>query len=49
MDDIREENPHCKSFCTREKIDSQKEQTMDFLREHPEYYEKILKEVIIRN
>ncbi|MDR1223814.1 MAG: radical SAM peptide maturase [Tannerella sp.] len=49
MDDIREENPHCRNFCSRKEVDRKKQKTTDFLREHPYYYEKILKEVVIRN
>jgi len=48
ISDIREDKPQCNGFCSKEKIDHNEEQTLDFLREHPEYYEKILKTVSIR-
>jgi uncharacterized protein len=49
IDNIREEKPQCKNFCNRESINKQTKQTMDFLREHPGYYERILKEVVLKS
>jgi uncharacterized protein len=49
IDDIREEKIHCQSLCTQKNINERDEEIMDFLREHPYYYEKILKGVVIRS
>jgi uncharacterized protein len=49
IDNIREKNVECKRFCNKESIDHENEQIMDFLRIHPMYYEKILKEVVLKN
>jgi len=43
IDDIRSKSSHCSSFCTQKNYDKEKEQLMDFLRQHPNYYDKRLK------
>ena len=46
IDDIREENPRlCSSFCTPEMQRKEKEELFSYLRNHPDYYKRILKEV----
>jgi len=45
IDDLREEISHCQYFCTQEEDDKEKEQILDYLRQHPYYYEKVLNEV----
>ena len=46
IDDIREKNPRlCYRFCTSEKLRKEKEELFSYLRNHPDYYKRILKEV----
>lgn len=45
IDNIRNKHPHCSNFCTVEMFDKEKEQNFNYLRKHPDYYEKILKEI----
>lgn len=45
IDNIRNKYPHCANFCTAEMFDKEKEQNFNYLKEHPHYYEKILKEI----
>jgi uncharacterized protein len=46
--DISKEQPNCANFCSKDKYERDKEMTTDYLREHPQYYEKILKEVTVK-
>ena len=48
FDDIRDAEPRCIRFCSKNEADRKNQMNMDFLRKHPEYYEKILIEVVTR-
>jgi len=48
-DDIRDEHVNCHSFCSRKEFDEKTYRIVDFLREHPPYYERVLNEVIIKH
>jgi len=45
IDDIRDKSSYCPNFCTQQSFNKEKEQKMDWLRQHPHYYEKVLKEI----
>jgi len=45
IDNIINESSHCYSFRTQEAFNFEKEQTFDYLRQHPQYYQKVLNEV----
>ena len=49
IDDIREEKASCLMFCTHEQQQKRIEGLHDYLREHPFYYKKILKEVYVKS
>ena len=40
--------PVCSNFCNKDKYDHINDMTIKYLREHPLYYEKILKEVTVK-
>jgi len=48
IEDICNENPECSCFCDEKKSKKNREMTIMYLREHPEYYEKIMNDVIIK-
>ena len=45
IDDIKSKFPNCSYFKTPEMYDKEKENYYDYLRQHPQYYEKILNEI----
>jgi uncharacterized protein len=45
IDGIREKEPHCTSFCTKETAKREQEQMNNYLRQYPHFYEKVLNEV----
>ncbi len=47
-DDIRKENVNCYTYCNQEEFDRRNAHMFDFLNEHPDYYERILEEVVIK-
>ena len=48
IDDISKEQPKCTSFSSKSKYEQTKGMTIDYLREHPHYYEKILNEITVK-
>jgi len=48
IDDICNDHPICPSFLNKHNYNQNKIVTINYLREHPQYYEKILKEVTVR-
>jgi len=48
-DEIRKENVTCLSFCNQNELDEKISLNLDFLRNHPHYYERIMNEIIIRS
>lgn len=48
IDDINEENTKCRSFCSVAQNKKMAERSLRYLTEHPELYNKILNNVVIR-
>ena len=46
INDINNKSTHCHNFCTQEKFEKDNALVFNFLRQHPHYYEKVLKEII---
>lgn len=46
-DDIRKEHIKCREFCNQKQFEERTDHNLDFLREYPHYYERILNEVHI--
>jgi len=47
-DGIGKENEKCRSFCTQKEFDRKTASILDFLRDHPHYYEKVLNEIVLK-
>ena len=48
IDDIRNETSYCPDFCSEKEFDKDNDRTLDFLRQHPHFYKKVLTEVGFR-
>lgn len=48
IDDIHDENSRCDSFCSTEQKDKMNKNSLEYLSQHPELYNRILKNVVIR-
>jgi uncharacterized protein len=48
IEDICEDKVRCPKFCTKEKQEQDIDAIFDYLREQPQYYQRILKEVFIK-
>lgn len=48
FNDIKESETVCRKFCSKRELDIKNKMNMDFLRKHPDYYEKILAEVTVK-
>jgi len=48
IDDIHESNTRCRGFCTEAEKERNNEKCLAYLVEHPDLYEKILKNVVVR-
>jgi len=48
IDGISKEDSKCANFCNKDKYERDKEMTTDYLRDHPHYYKKMLKEVTVK-
>lgn len=45
VESIKQSNPDCDNFCTKQEFEKYERKTLDHLRENPSLYEKILNEV----
>ena len=48
IDDIHDKTSKCDSYWSAKQLEKQKENCLDYLDKHPELYNKILKNVVIR-
>lgn len=48
IDDIHEQSSKCENFCTQKQFEKYKERCLEHLDKHPELYNRILKEAVIK-